>query len=223
MISYNLTNISILKVPFKGSIKLPIMNENKEEIHTKVYDMLNQAVKVFQGTKIIEGFIIQRIIYEILRDSGKYDTVSEEYPIPLNPDDPKKRKTHKVDIFCIDEKNKLIDAFNSKGASFNNTKSQENDLAEYNKYKDAIKRKYPEYTVQYSILKDKYDPCEKKYKAKCDYLSQHGIKHYCTQTFLMEFGLSKQQFEIIRKERVYNKLKERIQEANLDIDFARHF
>ena len=57
--------------------------------------------------KICEGYITQSIIYQIIKDSKFYDEVYEEFKIPLNPNDPKKRKSHKVDILCINNKDKV--------------------------------------------------------------------------------------------------------------------
>ena len=89
-------------------------------------------------------------------------------------------------------------------------------LNEYNKYLKAINDVYPGYKVTYNILKDNYDENEKKYKAKCDYLSKHGIKHYSTQKFLEEnYGFKN--FEELRKKLVYNKLKVRMNEKSIDL------
>jgi len=199
----------------KRSAKI-IQREYKKHIDNKVYKKLSDYVWVFQGMKICEGFITQAIIYEIIKNSNKYDQVYQEFIIPLNPDDPKKRKNHRVDILCINNKDKVVDAYNSKGASFNNTQSQENDLAEFNKYKEAIKNKYPKHEVNYIILKDNYDKNEKKYKLKCEYLSNNGINHYNTQDFL-KCKFNNPNFEKIRREKVNLKLQERIRERGLPI------
>jgi len=191
-----------------------IQKQYKKRLDDKVYDTLSDYVWVFQGMKICEGYITQKIIFEIIKNSGKYDEVYQEFKIPLNPDDLEKRKHHRVDILCINKKDKVVDAYNSKGASFNNTHSQENDLAEFNKYKDAIKSKYPGYEVNYSILKDNYDKSVSKYKMKCEYLSKNGIKHYNTQEFLKsKYNYSK--FEETRRKLVSIKLQERIKERGL--------
>ena len=197
--------------------KIQKMWRNKQKNkHNKVYKMLSDCVWVFQGMKICEGYITQDIIYNTINESKKYDNVYQEKKIPLNPDNIDKRKHHKVDILCINHQEKKVDAFNSKGASFNNTQSQENDLNEYNKYLKAINDVYPEYNVTYNILKDNYNENEKKYKAKCDYLSKHGIKHYSTQKFLEEnYGFKN--FEELRKKLVYNKLKVRMNEKSIDL------
>lgn len=189
---------------------------NRKRKHDVVYGMLGDCVWVFQGMKICEGFITQDIIFNIINESNKYDNVYQEKKIPLNPDNIDKRKNHKVDVLCINHSEKVVDAFNSKGASFNNTQSQENDLNEYNKYLKAINDVYPEYKVTYNILKDNYNENEKKYKAKCDYLSKHGIKHYSTQKYLDEnYGFKN--FEEIRRRLVFKKLKERINERSIDL------
>tara|TARA_Y100001970_G_scaffold166277_1_gene203343 strand:+ start:3106 stop:3804 length:699 start_codon:yes stop_codon:yes gene_type:complete len=188
----------------------------KKHIDNKVYEKLTDYVWVFQGMKICEGFITQDIIYNIIKNSNKYDQVYQEFKIPLNPDDSKKRKHHKVDILCINNKDKVVDAYNSKGASFNNTQSQENDLAEFNKYKEAIKNKYPGHEVNYSILKDNYDKNDPKYKLKCEYLSNNGINHYNTQGFLKN-KFNNPNFEKIRRKQVAIKLQARIRERGLPI------
>lgn len=197
-----------------------IQRKYKKHIDNRVYKKLSDYVWVFQGMKICEGYITQSIIYQIIKDSKFYDEVYEEFKIPLNPNDPKKRKSHKVDILCINNKDKVIDAYNSKGASFNNTQSQENDLAEFNKYKAAIKLKYPEYIVNYSILKDKYDNSEAKYKMKCEYLSSNGIKHYNTQDFLKS-QFNYQHFEEERRKKVNIRLQERIKERGLPLTLTK--
>lgn len=201
----------------KNIIKIQkIWRDKQKNKHNNVYVMLRDCVWVFQGMKICEGYITQDIIYNTINESKKYDNVYQEKKIPLNPDNIDKRKHHKIDILCVSDERNEVDAFNSKGASFNNTQSQENDLNEYNKYLKAIYNEYPGYKVTYNILKDNYDENEKKYKTKCDYLSKHGIKHYSTQKFLEEnFGFKN--FEELRKKQVYKKLKERMNKRSIDL------
>lgn len=209
----------IKKFKKKRAAKI-IQREFSKHIDNIVYEKLDDYVWVFQGMKICEGFITQDIIFQSIKNSGFYDEVYQEFKIPLKPDDTKKRKSHKVDVLCINHKDKVIDAYNSKGASFNNTISQENELSEYNKYKDAIKSKYPEYKVNYSILKDNYDNTELKYKMKCEYLSSNGIKHYNTQEFL-KCRFNNPNFEEIRRKKVNIRLQERIKERGLPITLTK--
>ena len=114
----------------------------------------------------------------------------------------------------------IIDAFNSKGKSFNNTLSQESELYEYNNYKRAIQKKYPKYKINYIILKDNYDENDPRYKVKCNYLIENGINHYSTQKYLKEhYDLNN--FEEIRRERVYYTLKERLKQRDLNTEILK--
>jgi len=132
-------------------IQRAFRNKNYRKYDT-IYSALGDFVWVFQGMKICEGYITQNIIYETIKNSEKYCLVEQEYKIPLQDDsNDKKRKYHKVDIFGINNKDKIVDAFNSKGKSFNNTISQESELYEYNNYKRAIQEMYPEYKINYMI------------------------------------------------------------------------
>lgn len=200
-------------------IEREFIKKNNEK-YSNMYDAIRDFEWAFHGMKIQEGYITQNIIYETIKNSNRYCEVIQESKIPLNPDDKNKRKHHKVDVLCIDHERKKVDAHNSKGASFNNTQSQESELYDYNNFKEAIKKKYPGYEVNYKILKDNYDENEPKYKLKCKYLSDNGIKHFSTQEYLKDnYNLTN--FEEIRKKRVYYSLKERLKSRSLNVELLK--
>ena len=172
----------------------------------KLYKLFHLLDEKVHAVRISEGLIWQRLLEEQIRKSGKYTTVIGEKEIKTD------RRSHKVDIFCIDEPNKIIVAYNSKSKSFNNTESETSLLEEYIHYKDAIKKEYPEYTVSYEILKDEYDPSDGKNK-KYHYLNTHGIPVHCTQDIFDNETNGK--LESIRKEETVKLLREKFEYAGL--------
>ena len=103
------------------------------------YTLFQKLEKAVHGTKICEGKILQKLLFDAINSSQNlYTEVSHEKSINLNPTDPNHRKIHRVDIFCRSEPDKIIWAYNSKGKSFNNTESQELLLAEYLHYMEKI-------------------------------------------------------------------------------------
>lgn len=172
------------------------------------YNLFKNLGRAVHGTNIIEGNILEKMIYEKILEKKVYTQVTNGEPINLIEN--KSRKQHKVDIFCKDDKNKIINAYNSKSKSFNNTESGESILNEYLNYKKSIQRKFPEYTVSYSILKDEYDPDNSKF-VKYHYLNQNGIPVYNTYNYLEEkYNITTKDIEELREFRVVNILRERI-------------
>lgn len=184
---------------------------------TELYDIFQKMEKVVHGTKICEGNTWQNLIYQVVAACGAFTIVSAEQPIALNPENPTHRKTHKVDIYCQDDVNKRIFAFNSKGKSFNNTESQESLLHEYTVYKTAIQRQYPDYTVEYAVLKDEYSASDKKL-GKYHFLSANGIPVYNTAQYLQDtFQISAVEIEARRKEIVIQTLRKRMVESGVSL------
>ena len=194
-----------------GSIQTP-------KSTTQLYDVFQKMEKVVHGTKICEGNTWQHLIYEVVSNCHVFNIVSAEQPIPLNPENPQHRKTHKVDIYCQDDDNKLIFAFNSKGKSFNNTESQESLLNEYLTYKRAIERQFPDYKVVYAILKDEYSANDKKL-GKYHFLHVNGIPVYNTAEYLQAtFHVSSVAIEAKRKEIVIQTLRKRMIESGVSLE-----
>ena len=189
--------------------------KNEYDDIERCYHTYEDIEKIVHGTKIREGYILQDIAYNNIKLSGKFSTVEKEKFIELNPENKTHRKRHKVDIFCVDENNKKIMAFNSKGKSFNNTESQENLLFEYRKYENAIKCMYKDYEVQYCILKDGYN-CTDKRMTKYRFLEANGIKVYNLYDYLKDTcGISCEMIEHERKKKVMKELRKRMKEINI--------
>jgi len=189
------------------------------------YNLFQTLVHVVQGTKICEGNIWEKLIFDVIRDTGIYTSVTNGESIPLNggggggaAKTKGARKKHKVDIFCKDDEKKIIQAYNSKGKSFNNTESPESLLQEYQRYKTAIETAYPGYTVTYNILKDEFD-CKNGKMSKYNYLQSNGIPVYNTALYLKErYGISTEYIEMKRQKKVIEILQSRFKETGLTIE-----
>lgn len=202
------------------------------------YKLFQTLVHVVQGTKICEGNIWEKLQFEVIRDTGIYTSVTNGEPIPLPSnggggggdgggggvggggaaETKGARKKHKVDIFCKDDEKKRIQAYNSKGKSFNNTESPESLLQEYQHYKTAIEAAYPGYTVTYAILKDEFD-CKNGKMSKYNYLQSNGIPVYNTALYLKErYGISTEDIEMKRQKKVIEILQSRFKESGLTIE-----
>jgi hypothetical protein len=107
--------------------------------------------------------------------------MTHEQRLPLRSPT-KMRKHHYIDIFIVEDDYVL--AINSKGKSFNNTKSEDSELDEYRWYVDALKKEYPNKDVKYIIFKDEYDPSDSKMKTY-HYLNANGIPVYNTKEYMV--------------------------------------
>ena len=183
-----------------------------------LYSALQTLGRVVHGTKICEGNIWEALLFEVIRDTGRFAEVTHGKPITLNLQAAKgARKTHRVDIFCKDDLDKKILAFNSKGKSFNNTESADSLLSEYTSYKKAIELAYPGYTVVYAVLKDEFDPADGK-MSKYNYLAANGIPVYNSAAYIKEtFGISTEVIEVKRQSMVMDLLKQRFSESGLTL------
>jgi len=162
------------------------------------YDLLRAIARITHANINIKGGnYFQDEIFEVIRDSKKHGSVTQEHPVPLrNPK--KKRKHHYVDILCVDTDS--IIAINSKGKSFNNTKSEDSELAEYQWYVSALEKQYPGKKVSYFILKDEYDPKDSRMNVY-HYLNQNGIKVYNTEEYVNNYGVDFAELDRRRQER----------------------
>ena len=184
------------------------------------YAELQTLGRVVHGTKICEGNIWEDLLFQVVRDTGRFSEVTHGKSITLNPTNQTKgaRKTHKVDIFCKDDPNKKIFAFNSKGKSFNNTESADSLLSEYSSYKKAIEIAYPGFTVVYAVLKDEYDAADAK-MSKYNFLETNGIPVYNSASYIKDtFGISTEAIEAKRQSMVMALLKQRFKESGLTIE-----
>lgn len=146
------------------------------------------------------GNILQNEIFLLLED--KYDLAIQEHPVPLENGE----GNHNVDIFLVNESSKTIFAYNSKGASFNSTRRPEGELDEYKMYKRSIQAAYPEYTVYYIILKDKYKPACSKHSRYRKFDEEGTIQVINTEEFLTHAGLSYQEADQRRREKILSNL-----------------
>jgi hypothetical protein len=183
------------------------------------YAELQSLGRVVHGTKICEGNIWEDLLFQVIRDTGRFTEVTHSKPITLNLQAAKgARKTHKVDIFCKDDLSKKIFAFNSKGKSFNNTESADSLLSEYSTYKKAIELAYPGFTVVYAVLKDEYDAADAK-MSKYNFLEANGIPVYNSAAYIKTtFGISTEAIETKRQSMVMALLKQRFKESGLSIE-----
>jgi len=185
------------------------------------YAALQLLGKAVHGTKICEGNIWEDQLFKAFRDSGRFPEVSHGKPITLPASNEIKkgeRRKHKVDIFCKNDAEKNIFAFNSKGKSFNNTESPESLLAEYNRYKKGIELENPGFSVVYAVLKDEYDGTD----LKMNFLKANGIPVYNTASYMNEtLGISTEVIEGIEAKRqsmVMALIKERFKESGLTVE-----
>jgi len=162
------------------------------------YELFRNIARITHANINIKGGnYFQDEIFKVIRDSGKHQFVTQEHPVPLaNPQ--KKRKSHHVDIFIVDEYS--VTAINSKGKSFNNTKSEDSELSEYQWYVEALEKEFPGKTVQYIILKDEYDPKDTRMNVY-HYLDKNGIKVYNTEEYLSKYGVDFVELDRRRQER----------------------
>lgn len=190
------------------------------------YATLQLLGRVVHGTKIKEGVIWEDLIFQAIRDTGRFSEVSHGKPITLpllatNEIKKGARKSHRVDIFCKDDTKKEIFAFNSKGKSFNNTESNESFLAEYNRYKKGVELAYPGFSVVYAVLKDEYDAADGK-MTKYNYLEANGIPVYNSASYMNEaLGISTEVIEGIegkRQSMVMALLKQRFKDSGLTVE-----
>ena len=184
------------------------------------YTELQLLGRVVHGTKICEGNIWEDLLFQVIRDTGRFSEVSHGKPITLNPSNQTKgaRKTHKVDIFCKHDGDKKIFAFNSKGKSFNNTESADSLLSEYSSYKKAIELAYPGFSVVYAVLKDEYDASDAK-MSKYNFLEANGIPVYNSASYIKTtFGISTEAIEAKRQTMVMALLKQRFKESGLTLE-----
>jgi len=152
-----------------------------QQTNVNKYELLRDLARIAHANINIKGGnYFQDEIFKAIRDSEKHVSVTQEHPVPLrNPQ--KKRKHHHVDILVVDEDR--VTAINSKGKSFNNTKSEDSELSEYNWYIDALKKEYPGKEVRYIILKDEYSTTDARMNVY-HYLNDNGVRVYNTEEYL---------------------------------------
>ena len=145
------------------------------------YELLRAIARITHANINIKGGnYFQDEIFKAIRDSEKHVSVTQEHPIPLRSPK-KKRQHHYVDILVVDEDR--VTAINSKGKSFNNTKSEDSELSEYNWYIAALKKQYPGKDVRYIILKDEYSTTDARMNVY-HYLNDNGVRVYNTEEYL---------------------------------------
>jgi len=152
-----------------------------QQTNVNKYELLRDLARIAHANINIKGGnYFQDEIFKAIRDSEKHISVTQEHPVPLrNPQ--KKRKHHHVDILVVDEDR--VTAINSKGKSFNNTKSEDSELSEYNWYIAALKKQYPGKEVRYIILKDEYSTTDARMNVY-HYLNDNGVRVYNTEEYL---------------------------------------
>ena len=179
------------------------------------YELLRSLARIAHANINIKGGnYFQDEIFKAIRDSEKHVSVTQEHPIPLrNPN--KKRKHHHVDILVVDED--MVTAINSKGKSFNNTKSEDSELSEYEWYINALKKQYPGKTVRYIILKDEYDTSDPRMNVY-HYLNEKGVRVYNTEEYLYNrYDINFADLECRRQERAVVECEKVFLEEGFDI------
>jgi hypothetical protein len=147
------------------------------------YYFLKTLVRILHANINIKGGnIFQREVYLEIKNSNKHKEVYEEFRIPLRKPK-KKRKHHHVDILIVEDDSVL--AINSKGKSFNNTKSEDSELDEYNWYKESLSKNFPGKEVNYIVFKDEYDENDSKMNTY-HYLNENGISVYNTEEYMVK-------------------------------------
>jgi len=179
------------------------------------YELLRAIARITHANINIKGGnYFQDEIFMAIRDSEKHVSVTQEHPIPLrNPS--KKRKHHHVDILVVDEEH--VTAINSKGKSFNNTKSEDSELSEYEWYIDALKKQYPNKEVRYIILKDEYDAGDPRMNVY-HYLNEKGVSVYNTEEYLYNrYDICFAELERRRQERAVVECEKVLAQEGFDI------
>ena len=179
------------------------------------YELLRSLARIAHANINIKGGnYFQDEIFKAIRDSEKHVNVTQEHPIPLrNPN--KKRKHHHVDILVVDED--MVTAINSKGKSFNNTKSEDSELSEYEWYIAALKEQYPGKEVRYIILKDEYDAGDPRMNVY-HYLNAKGVRVYNTEEYLYNrYDINFTDLERRRQERAVVECEKVFLEEGFDI------
>ena len=179
------------------------------------YELLRAIARITHANINIKGGnYFQDEIFKAIRDSEKHVSVTQEHPIPLrNPN--KKRKHHHVDILVVDED--MVTAINSKGKSFNNTKSEDSELSEYEWYIAALKEQYPGKEVRYIILKDEYDAGDPRMNVY-HYLNEKGVRVYNTEEYLYNrYDINFTDLERRRQERAVVECEKVFLEEGFDI------
>ena len=179
------------------------------------YELLRSLARIAHANINIKGGnYFQDEIFKAIRDSEKHVNVTQEHPIPLrNPN--KKRKHHHVDILVVDEN--MVTAINSKGKSFNNTKSEDSELSEYEWYIAALKEQYPGKEVRYIILKDEYDAADPRMNVY-HYLNEKGVRVYNTEEYLYNrYDINFTDLERRRQERAVVECEKVFMQEGFDI------
>ena len=115
----------------------------------------------------------------------------------------------------VDEK--VVTAINSKGKSFNNTKSEDSELSEYEWYIDALKKQYPNKEVRYIILKDEYDAGDPRMNVY-HYLNEKGVRVYNTEEYLYNrYDICFAELERRRQERAVVECERVLAQEGFDI------
>lgn len=179
------------------------------------YKLLRALARITHANINIKGGnYFQDEIFQVILDSNKHDSVTQEHPVPLrNPN--KKRKHHHVDILCVDTDS--VTAINSKGKSFNNTKSEDSETAEYQWYISALEQQYPGKKVSYIILKDEYDLKDSRMNVY-HYLNENGIKVYNTEEYVNQYGVDFVELDRRRQERAVVECEKVLLEEGFDVE-----
>ena len=179
------------------------------------YQVLRTLARITHANICIKGGnIFQDEIFKVIRDSKKHLKVTQEAKLPLRKPK-KKRKNHKVDVLVVDVK--VVTAINSKGKSFNNTKSEDSELSEYKWYIDALKKQYPDKEVRYIILKDEYDENDSSMNVY-HYLNSNGVSVYNSEDYLIEnYGIDFDALEDRRQKRAVDACEKVLKEEGFDL------
>ena len=179
------------------------------------YQFLRTLARITHANICIKGGnYFQDEIYQAIRDSEKHLKVTQEKKLPLRKPK-KKRKNHKVDILVEDKRS--VTAINSKGKSFNNTKSEDSELSEYEWYIAALKKQYPDKEVRYIIFKDEYDPSDSKMNTY-HYLNDNGISVYNTEEYMIaNYNIDFDALEDRRQTRAVDACEKVLKEQGFDL------
>lgn len=157
-------------------------SKKQVKIFNNLYHLYRTIARITHANICIKGGnYFQDEVYEAIVASGKHKQVIQEHILPLKTPD-KQRKEHHVDILIVE--NEYVLAINSKGKSFNNTKSEDSELDEYRWYVSALEKEYPGKKVSYIIFKDEYDPSDSRMNVY-HYLNDNGILVYNTEEYMI--------------------------------------
>ena len=203
------------RIPAQQGAGAPMITTVQTKAMT-TYQLLRTLARITHANINIKGGnYFQDEVYDAILATNKHLEVTQEAKLPLRKPT-KIRKHHYVDILCVDEN--IVTAINSKGKSFNNTKSEDSELEEYQWYLSALQKQYPDKEVRYIIFKDEYDRADSKMNTY-HYLNDNGIPVYNTEEYMIaNYKVDFDALELRRQARAVAACERVLREEGFDVE-----